>query len=91
MNKEALGKKIFYGGSIITMNDNQPIVSAVGIDGEKIIAKGTLEDVKKALGNEYDLADLKGKTLLPGFIDSHMHPISFMFLLMNLDLSNVKS
>jgi predicted amidohydrolase YtcJ len=91
LNKEALGKKIFYGGSIITMNDNQPIVSAVGIDGEKIIAKGTLEDVKIALGNEYDLVDLKGKTLLPGFIDSHMHPISFMFLLMNLDLSNVKS
>jgi predicted amidohydrolase YtcJ len=32
---------------------------------------------------------LKGNTLLPGFIDSHMHPISTLFLSMNLDLSSV--
>ncbi|MFX1346901.1 MAG: amidohydrolase, partial [Promethearchaeota archaeon] len=35
--------------------------------------------------------DLKGRILLPGFIDSHMHPISYLFLFLNLDLSKVKS
>ena len=73
------------------MDEKQPIVEAIGIEGEKIIAIGKLGNVKKELGNEYELIDLKEKTLLPGFIDCHMHPISFMFLLMNLDLSTIKN
>lgn len=84
-------KRILYNGSIITMTEEDPFTEAVGFKDEKIIAVGNLEDVKNSLGDNCDLVDLKGKTLLPGFIDSHMHPISFMFLLMNLDLSNVKS
>lgn len=73
------------------MDENLPITEAVGIEDEKIIAVGKLEDVKKYLGANYELLDLKGRVLLPGFIDSHMHPLSFLFLLLNLDLSNVKS
>ncbi|MFX0011874.1 MAG: amidohydrolase [Candidatus Hermodarchaeota archaeon] len=84
-------KRIFYNGPIITMAEENPFIEAVGCKDEKIIAVGNLEDLKSSLGDNYDLVDLKGNTLLPGFIDSHMHPISFMFLLMNLDLSNVKS
>ena len=84
-------KKMLFNGPIITIDEDQPIVEAVGIEDEKIIAVGKIHAVKKALDPEYNLIDLKGKTLLPGFIDSHMHPISFMFLLLNLDLSKVKS
>ena len=84
-------KKIFYNGPIITMEEKQLSVEAVGIEGEKIIAVGTLDDVKKELGDEYDFIDLEGKTLLPGFIDSHLHPTAFMFSLLNLDLSKIKS
>lgn len=84
-------RKLFFNGPIITMEENQAIVEAVGIENEKIIATGDLENVKKILGKEYTPIDLKGYTLLPGFIDSHMHPISFMFILLNLDLSNFTS
>lgn len=84
-------KKIYFNGPIITMDEKHPVVEAVGIEGEKIIAVGKLEDIKKKLANDYELIDLKDKTLLPGFIDCHMHPISFMFLLLNLDLSSVKT
>ena len=84
-------KKILFNGSIITMDENQPIAEAVGIENEKITSVGKLNDVKKDIGAEHEFIDLKGRTLLPGFIDSHMHPISFLFLLLNLDLSNVKS
>ncbi|MHA2183223.1 MAG: hypothetical protein ACXAAH_17525 [Promethearchaeota archaeon] len=61
-------KKIFYNGPIITMEENQPSVEAVGIEGEKILAVGTLDDIKKKFRNKYDLIDLKGNTLLPGFL-----------------------
>lgn len=73
------------------MNDLQPIVEAIGISNEKIVAVGKLEEVKSKLGTDYESFDLKGKTLLPGFIDSHLHPIAYLFFLFNLDLVNVKS
>jgi len=91
MNEEILENKVIFGGSIITMNDNQPIVQAVGIEGEKISAVGNLEDVKNKMGDKYNLIDLDGKTLLPGFIDSHMHAVGNLFYYFNLNLSKVKS
>jgi hypothetical protein len=50
-----------------------------------------LEEVKLKMGENCEFIDLKGKTLLPGFIDCHMHPIGYMNHLLNLDLTNVKS
>ncbi len=84
-------RKIFYNGIIITLEEKHPSVEAVGIEGEKILAIGMLEKVKEELGVENELIDLGGNTLLPGFIDSHMHPIGSMFMLMNLDLSTIAS
>lgn len=84
-------RKVFFNGPVITIDENQPLVEAVGIENEKIIAVGDLGQVKRSIGNEYISIDLNGNTLLPGFIDSHMHPISFMYLLMNLDLSTITS
>jgi len=83
--------KIFFGGNIITVNPLQPIAEAVGIIDEKITAVGELEEVKKNMGKNIETIDLNGKTLLPGFIDSHIHPILFLFFFLNLDLSKIRS
>ena len=91
MNKDELERKVYYGGSVITMNYHQPTVEAIGIEGEKIIAIGTLEAVKKEMSDIYDLIDLEGKSLLPGFIESHMHLITLLYFLLNVDLSACKS
>jgi predicted amidohydrolase YtcJ len=82
---------IFYGGPIITMNNKQPTIEALGIKGEKIIEVGPLEQVKQTMGKEATLIDLRSKCLLPGFIDCHMHPMTFVFFSINLDLFSVKS
>jgi len=91
MNKNELEGKVYYGGSVITMNEYQPTIEAVGIRGEKIIAAGTLDNVKNEMNGNYDLIDLEGKSLLPGFIESHMHLIHLMSFLVNVDLSSVES
>lgn len=83
--------KLFFNGSIVTISENGPFVDAVGIKDDRIIAVGNLEEVKNSFKDEFELIDLNGKALLPGFIDSHMHPLSFMFLLLNLDLSDIKN
>ena len=91
MIEKNIERKIFFGGPIITINDKQPIVEAVGVIGEIINFVGSLEYVKKRMENDYILVNLNGSTLLPGFIDCHLHPIIFAFYLLNPDLTNVNS
>ena len=91
MSEESKRKKIFFGGNIITLNEVNPHVEAVGIGSEKILAVGTLNQVKEKLENEYELIDLRGKTLIPGFIDSHIHAIGSIFLSLYPNLNNIKN
>ncbi len=91
MNENKLKSKIFYNGSIITMNESRPFVEAVCIEGEKIIAVGSLEDIQVRVKDNYELVDLKGKTLLPGFIDCHMHTIGALFFYLYPDFSKIRS
>ncbi|MBY9014207.1 MAG: amidohydrolase [Candidatus Lokiarchaeota archaeon] len=86
-----MDNKILYGGIIITINNTQPYVEAVGIKGDKIASIGTLEEVKVEMGENSELIHLKGKTLLPGFIDSHIHAIGSIFLLLYPSLKNIKN
>ncbi|MFX1450642.1 MAG: amidohydrolase [Promethearchaeota archaeon] len=91
MNSNQSKGTIYFGGSIITMNDNQPIVKAIGIEGEKIVSIGNLEEVKNKMGKKCKLIDLKGNTLLPGFIDCHIHPIPYLLTFIYLNLKGVNS
>ena len=64
-------KTIFYGGNIITMED--PIyANAILIEDGKIIRIGNKEELMQVTDN-CNYVDLKGSTLLPGFIDPHSH------------------
>ncbi len=63
---------ILHNANVITMNPDQPRADAVAIRGGRIIAVGSWEDVALQAENMRTL-DLEGKTVLPGFIDSHVH------------------
>ena len=65
---------VWQGGPIITMAGEQPeLVEAIAVRDGRIIAVGTLKAVKAAAGRRAAQVDLKGRTLLPGFIDAHGH------------------
>lgn len=64
---------IFYNGSVVTVNQNDDIKEAIAIKGNKILAVGSLNVVNDFRGDSTEMIDLKGRTLLPGFIDSHIH------------------
>lgn len=66
-------KKIFYGGPIITMDDNNPRVEAVVIDGNRIQALGAYDEMLKLVGPEDERVDLQGKVMMPGLIEPHIH------------------
>ncbi len=78
---------ILANGNILTMNPGQPTASAMAIKEGKIIQVGDLPAVKKAAGQSYEYIDLEGKTVVPGFIESHDHIVLYGSVLTLLDIS----
>ncbi len=70
-------KKLFYGGSIIPMTKANETVEAMLIQDQYICQTGRLETIKASHDDIDVFIDLKGRTLLPGFNDSHMHLLVF--------------
>lgn len=66
-------KKLFYNGTILTVNDAQPQAEALLVEDGLIKAVGSLDAVRAYQDADTELIDLDGKTLLPGFIDGHGH------------------
>jgi hypothetical protein len=64
---------IFYNAKVFTGEPQSPYAEAVAIRGDKIVAVGNLFEVTAAVGTNAKRVDLAGKTLFPGFIDSHSH------------------
>jgi predicted amidohydrolase YtcJ len=67
---------VLQGGRVWTVNKAQPEVQAVAIWGERILAVGRDEDLKPLIGPKTRVIDLKGRRVVPGFHDSHVHLLS---------------
>ncbi len=67
---------IYFGGDIITMEgDSATYAEAVAVKDSKIVFVGSRADAEKMKGDSTVMNDLQGKTMMPGFIDPHLHPI----------------
>jgi predicted amidohydrolase YtcJ len=67
---------IYTNGKIITMSKDRPIAEAVAIRGNRFIAVGSNSEVAKAAGPATIRVDLRGRTVVPGLVENHTHPIS---------------
>lgn len=67
---------IFTNGIVLTMDSANPVAGGLAIQGNKILAVGQDDEVLKHRGDNTIVIDLEGRTLLPGFVDSHTHRIS---------------
>jgi hypothetical protein len=71
---KTVAEAIYFGGPIVTMNDARPNAEALAVKDGKILAVGSRSEIDKLhKGKSTRLADLGGKTLMPGFIDGHAH------------------
>ena len=78
---------VFKNGTIVTFDDTQPAAEAVLIRDDRIIAVGTEMEIATLADPDAVIYDLQGRTLLPGFIDTHAHRINSMGRKWTLDLS----
>jgi hypothetical protein len=81
------GSLYIYNGTVITLENEQPEANAVFVDEGKIVAVGSDPELRLHLKETTQIIDLKGATLLPGFIDPHTHPVASSFLHGMIDLS----
>jgi predicted amidohydrolase YtcJ len=73
------------------MDPNCPVAGAAAARDGKIIAVGERGVCAAALEKGYQPVDLQGCSLLPGFIDTHLHPVLLIFYALNCDLGSAKS
>ena len=64
---------ILVNGKIVTVDGEFHVVEALAIRGERIVATGENEDIRKLAGSGTKVIDLGGKTVIPGLIDNHAH------------------
>jgi len=74
-----------------TLNDTDKEVDAVGATGRRIHVVGSNEEVRRLSGENTQLIDVKGKVVLPGFIDSHCHLAFYGMNLTRIDLRTTAS
>ncbi len=79
------------GGNVLTMNPSQPHVEAVAVKGDKIVKVGTTDEISQLVSKTTKVIQLKGKTVVPGFIDTHIHVADYGRLLSWIDLSAASS
>lgn len=64
---------IFYNGTVLTVNQDDSVISGVAVKGNKIIYAGKSAEALTYSDDKTIRIDLNGRSLVPGFIDSHLH------------------
>jgi hypothetical protein len=82
---------VLKNGNIYTVNESQPKVEAVAVKYGRIVFAGSTADAKQHEGKGTRSIDLKGRTVVPGLVDSHYHFSGVGFREMNLNLEGTTS
>lgn len=72
-NVDSPPEQVFTGGPILTMEDAAPTAEAVAVRNGVIVAVGSLDAARAAVGRSARTVRLDGRTLIPGFFDPHSH------------------
>ena len=80
--------RLFKNADIVTMEPGQPNADALLVCGDRLAAVGPLDEVRRHSPPGIDQVDLKGRTVLPGFVETHNHLCYYALSLINVDCSH---
>lgn len=86
--QESNAERIFFHAKVFTGDPQNPYAEAVAIRGGSIVAVGSLPHVENSVSTNAQRIDLDGKSLFPGFIDSHSHSIDGGLNLISADATD---
>ncbi len=82
---------VLLNGKIVTVDDKDSEFQAVAVKGDKIVALGSDEEIKKYAGSGTKVVDLEGRLAIPGFNEGHGHFMGIGDAKMMLDLTKPKN
>ena len=82
---------ILMDGRVLTMNASQLHAEAIAIKKDRIVKVGANKEITRWIGKNTKVIGLEGKTVVPGFIDTHVHIADFGRMLVWVDLKGIKS
>src|SRR5689334_4447521 len=65
--------RLFVNGTVLTMDASLPVAQALAVKNGRIVEVGGTDEVLWLRDGEYELIDLEGRTVVPGFVDPHNH------------------
>jgi len=69
----AVADRVLINGTVLTVDANDSVAQAIAIKDGRIAAVGTNDAIKARIGPSTEVIDLRGRTVTPGLIDSHVH------------------
>lgn len=82
---------VIINAKVHTVDKQKPKAQAIAIKNDKIIAVGTNFEVKKLVDENTKVINVKGKLMLPGFNDSHVHFMGIGNQFSSIDLRNIRN
>lgn len=82
---------VVINANVHTINTAQPKVQSIAVLGNKIVAVGSDVDTKSLIGPKTKVIDAKGKLVIPGFNDAHVHFMETGQQLSSVDLRDAKT
>ena len=80
---------VMRGGVVWTVDESNPQAEALPIGNDRLLFVGSDQDVGKFIGTDTRVIDLRGRLVVPGFNDNHVHFDSTGGLLYGLNLLDV--
>ncbi len=90
-NAAPVADLVLVNGRIFTGNPKHPFAEAMAVVNNKIVAVGTVAEIKAMIGSKTKQYQLNGKLVLPGFNDAHIHFLSGSLGLQTADLNQSKN
>ena len=84
-NPRGPNRMLLINGIIHTLDSELGVVSALALDGERILAAGSAAEIGALAGGQPEVVDLGGRAVIPGLTDAHIHFEWYARLLQNVD------
>ena len=82
---------VLVNGNILTMNESKPRAQAIAVKKNRIVKVGSNAEIRSLIADNTRILDLNGKTVVPGFIDTHIHVADLGRILDWIDLTKAGS
>jgi len=86
---EGQAEIVIINGKLITFDEKNTVAEAIAVKRNKILAVGKTDQILNLANQETRIIDALGRTVLPGFIESHMHLFSGSVDMENLNLFGI--